>query len=305
MNLFFLLLYKILPLYFLIFLGFVAGKFLNAKKESIAPILIYLIVPIIIFNSIIKTKIVPQLLLIPVIFFLLCCLIGISFYFIGGRFFKDSTKNILGMAAGTGNTGYFGIPVCIELLGKDYLGLMILGILGFTLFESSIGFFMTARGNHSASEAINKLIKLPTLYAFFIGLTFNYLHINPGGSFDSFANNFIGAYSVLGMMLVGMGLSDVKKIEIDFKFLSLSFIAKFIIWPLAVFIIILLDKMFLKMYFEEVYKMMILISIVPMAANLVAFSTELKTQPEKAAVAVFISTIFALFYIPLLTSIIF
>ncbi len=43
-------------------------------------------------------------------------------------------------------------------------------------------------------------------------------------------------------------------------------------------------------------------SIVPLAANTVAIATELKTYPEKASVAVLMSTLFALFFIPLVVS---
>ena len=36
------------------------------------------------------------------------------------------------------------------------------------------------------------------------------------------------------------------------------------------------------------------------AANTVAFATDLKAQPEKASLVVFLSTLFGLFYIPLI-----
>jgi len=48
-----------------------------------------------------------------------------------------------------------------------------------------------------------------------------------------------------------------------------------------------------------------LFSIFPIAANKVAFATELKVHPEKAALTVFLSTLFALFYIPLVVSLLF
>lgn len=51
--------------------------------------------------------------------------------------------------------------------------------------------------------------------------------------------------------------------------------------------------------------MMLLISACPLAANTVAFATLLKTEPEKAGVAVLLSTVFALFYIPALVAVLF
>ena len=305
MNVFISLLIKILPLYILILLGFIAGRKLNAKKETIASVLIYVVTPVVIFNGIVTTKITPQLLFLPVVFFLCCSFMCLSFYSLGKILFKDNTKNLLALAAGTANTGYFGIPVAIELFGENIIGIMILGILGFTVFENSLGFFMIARGNHTVRDSILRLLKLPAIYAFLTGLLVNFSGINLGKSYLSFANNFISSYTVLGMMLIGLGLSDMKSFKVDLKFLLLTFGAKFVIWPLLIAMLIFMDINFLNIFNNSVHKVMFLLSIVPLAANLVAFSTELRAQPEKASLAVFLSTLVALIYIPLLTTLFF
>jgi len=51
-------------------------------------------------------------------------------------------------------------------------------------------------------------------------------------------------------------------------------------------LIVLLDENLFHFYSHDVYQIMILLSIVPLAANTVSYATELRTQPEKAAVAV-------------------
>ena len=300
MNLFVSLFLRIITLYALIGLGYFAGKKLNAKKETVAPILIYIVAPFVIFNSIIAMEIKPGLLLLPVIFFIICSFMCLLFYFIGKRLFKDSTRNILAFTAGSANTGYFGIPVAIELFGEEFLGTVVLCILGFTLYENTFGYFITAKGNHTIKEAFYKLLKLPTIYAFFIALFINFSGIKISKCLISFGSNFIGAYSVLGMMLIGLGLADMKNYKLDFKFLTSTFISKFIAWPLITLSVIFVDHSQTHLFNFDVYKVMVLISIVPLAANTVAFATDLKAQPEKASLAVFLSTLFGLFYIPLI-----
>jgi len=66
-------------------------------------------------------------------------------------------------------------------------------------------------------------------------------------------------------------------------------------------LVVWVDNITLQLYNTSIHKVMILMSIVPLAANTVAFATELKAQPEKASLAVMLSTLFALFYIPLIT----
>ena len=58
-------------------------------------------------------------------------------------------------------------------------------------------------------------------------------------------NNFIismqGAYVTLGMMLIGFGISTIKNFSFDYKFIALSFLGKFIFWPLLMLALISLD----------------------------------------------------------------
>lgn len=300
-----LLFLKILPLYALILLGYLAGKKLNARKETVASLLIYTITPFVIFSSIYKTKITSELLLLPIVFFFICSSICLLFYFSYKGILKDSTRNILAFTSGTSNSGYFGIPVAIELFGKENIGVFVLGIMGFILFEGTLGFFITARGNHTVKEAFKRLLKLPVMYAFFAALFFNFLNIDLGQDFNVFSENFIGAYTVLGMMIIGLGLSDIKGFKFDFKFLTATFLAKFLVWPLFTAALIYLDMKIFRLFDTFVYKSAFLLAIVPLAVNTVVYATELKAQPEKASMAVFLSTLFALFYIPILCAVVF
>lgn len=304
-SVFLTLILKIIPLYILIALGFVAGKYLKVSKETVASLLIYIIAPAIVFNSVFTTTIAANVLFLPVLFFILCCAICLITYVVSKRFWSDSTKNILAFTAGAGNTGYFGLPVAIALFGNDIAGLVVLSTLGFILYENSLGFFITARGNHTVKESILRIIKLPAIYAFFVGLALNLFGIKLGQIYVDFASLFRGAYTILGMMLIGLGLSSIKKFKFDFKFIAASFLAKFIVWPLIIFLIITADRTFFGFFTEQIYKVMMLISIVPLAANTVAYATELNAHPEKASLAVLLSTLFALFYIPLVSILLF
>lgn len=302
MEIFIALLFKLIPLYVIIFLGFIAGKYLLVKKESFATLLIYIIAPVIVFNGVVTTTLNINSLSLPILFFIICSVISITFYFIAKTLWKDSTKNILAFTAGTGNTGYFGIPVAVALFDSNVLGLVVLSLLGFLLYENTVGFFITAKGQQTAHEALMKVVRLPTLYAFIFGLLINLLALQLGSIYNEAVNNFRGAYVILGMMLIGMGLSGITNLKFDFKFIGLTFLAKFIIWPLVVLAIIIADNLMLNLYDTTIERVMILMAIVPLAANTVAYATKLNAQPEKASVAVLLSTLFALFYIPLIAS---
>lgn len=298
MQIFLTLIAKLIPLYFLISLGYLSGKFLHAKKETLAGLLIYIITPIIIFHGVLTTQLSLSNLSIPLLLFLISCAICLFFFKISKFIWKDSTQNILAYTAGTGNTGYFGLPIALILFPKESVGLYILGVLGLVLFENSLGFYITAKGNFTPKESLLKVLKLPSLYAFFLGVLLNGLNINISLQITDFVNNFRGAYTILGMMLIGVGLADITEYKFDFKFVLSAFLAKFLVWPVLILLIIFIDTTIFHFYNLQIYNILVLLSIVPLAANTVAVAALLKTHPEKAALAVLFSTIFALFFIP-------
>src|SRR5260370_24959173 len=123
MAVFWTLFLKVLPLYLTIGLGYLAGKYLHVKKDIIAPLLIYMIVSIIVFNGTATTPMTLQNISLPCVFFLLCCFICLLFLWISSLIWQDASKNILAFTAGTGNTGYFGLPVVVALFAKPTMGL--------------------------------------------------------------------------------------------------------------------------------------------------------------------------------------
>src|SRR5436305_7737692 len=99
MEIFFLILLKLIPLYCFILLGYIGGKFLGIKKETIAVLLIDIIVPVVLFTGVITTKLSLSTLSIPLLFLLICSSISLLIYYISGFFWKDATRNILAFTA--------------------------------------------------------------------------------------------------------------------------------------------------------------------------------------------------------------
>ncbi len=289
---------KILPLYAIMALGFIAGKYLRVDKESIARLLLYVLVPIIIFDGALTTVIDIGSIVLPIFFFIVSCCLSLTAYWVGSYVWTDSTKNIFAYTAGTGNTGYFGIPVALAIFGKESLGLMVFATMGLVLFESTLGFFVSARGSFTPKESVRRLFILPSVYAFIAGLTLNLFHVYTPEWYGVFSDNFRGTYTVLGSMMAGLGLSGFQKLSVDYKFLGLSFFVKFIVYPAIALGFISLDRHWLHLFTPLMRQVVILLSITPMAVNTVVLATALKVQPEKAAMGVLTSTLFALLVIP-------
>ena len=157
MSLFFILLLKIFPLYVNIILGYFSTKLLDVKRESIASILIYILGPIVVFSATLSVKIDMSILFLPVFFYIFCSAIAFISLYIFGKSWNDPSGNILAFSAGTGNTGYFGIPLAIIFFPPYLADIYIFTVLASLLYESTTGFYVTAKGNFTVKESLNKI----------------------------------------------------------------------------------------------------------------------------------------------------
>lgn len=295
---------KLLPIYALIAAGYIIGKKLPVRRESISSLLIYLVAPVVIFNSVYITRLTAQTLLLPIVFFFLCSFIALISYVVNKNVKPSPLRGVLAFAAGSGNTGYFGIPVALALFGEPAVGLVVLCVFGYLIYETTVGFFLMARGKNSLRESVLKLIKLPVLHAFLLAVMAQFSGLELGQTYTDFVPNFRGAYILLGSLLVGIALSELKRAHTEVLTLVRSFVPKFVVWPALVTTLILLDQTYFNVFTgrTDIYQVAFLMSIVPIAANTVAYATFLRAEPERAAFIVFSSTLFAIVYIPLMIS---
>jgi hypothetical protein len=289
---------KLLPIYFLIFLGFVAGKFIKLDKKTIGTYIVYLLSPAIVFNGTYRTHITPSILTFPILFYILCNSICLISWLLAKPIWADKTRNLLAFSAGFSNIGYFGLPTAMTLLGPQAEGPVALILLALQLFISTTGLFVAALGNLSPGKSLIKLLSMPYVYAFAAGLFFNYFQIELGAVYNDTINLFRGAYTVIGTSFMGIVISKNSDLSFDWKYITASLVSKYIFWPIASLGVVLLDMFWFKLYSLEIYKVMLLISIVPIGTNIIAFAADMNLEVEKTATAVLISTIISSFLVP-------
>jgi malate permease and related proteins len=301
MQIFILVFIKLLALFCLIGMGFLARRVLDIDRTSIAKLLFYVLAPLVFFSAIGKLKPDISLFILPLITALISSSVAYFVLTTSKSHFDGSTGAILAFSSANSNVGYFLLPIVWEIFNEKAAGIFVIMVLGNTLYENTIGFFIASRGHFTVKESIYKVIKLPVIYAIALGFIISVskeLYIPQ--MFDDMLLNVRGAYATLGMMMIGFGLADIKDYKLDLKFIGASFIVKFLIWPIFALALVMIDKYLTHMYDPVVHNMLILFSTAPLAANNIIISTVLDSHPERVASAVLASTIFALFYIPLI-----
>ena len=276
-------------------IGWGVGKKFELDSKDISTLLVYIISPFVIFYSIIESPANWTYLKFSLGAFLVASLMAVAGLLFARCFWKDSRVNLFGFAAGTGNTGYFALPLILAIFDKTQIAMAIFIIIGINLYEFTVGYLITAKGSLNIKESILKVIKMPILYAAFLGMIFKYLDIQFDEVFLSFLANFKGAYSVLGMMTIGITIAKFSKIEIDWLFSVLALAWKHLIYPVFGILIF----MFIFPVNKQILQIVALMVATPMAGNVVVISNTLGLHPEKAATSVMLSTMLALITVPI------
>lgn len=298
------LVYKLLPLYITVVLGWIAGRYLQASGRHIAGIMLYIMTPSVVFSGVMAAPLTAEVILLPFLTFAMCSVLGFIHLALARRVITDGSASIIPLSVGTGNTGYFGIPVALLLFGQEGLAIYIVCMLGTTLFETSVGYYLAARGRYSLKDALVRVARLPSVYAFALAVVLNLSGFTIPEVFTPLFDNLRGAYSILGMMIIGMGILSFRGLAGNLRFTGLAFFGKFVSWPIAALAFWWLDASFFGIYTPAVYQAIFLISITPIAANTVVIATLLDTAPEQAAGTALLSTLFALAFIPVMVALV-
>jgi predicted permease len=305
MELFWTIFLKLISALLSVVIGFLAGKFSKVERDPVASLLFYFISPIVFFAIPASVTLSFSALSITLVTFIIATIQCLICYNIFGIYFDSQSRNILSMTSGTANAGYFVLPVAVSIFDDYTLSIYMMAVVGLSLYESSIGFFICARSFSSTQDSIKKVLRLPNLNAFFIGCLFSAAGFTLPDFLDDFIYNMRGTYSVLGMIMIGLGISTLSKFEVDLKFTGAAFISKFIFYPAIVNVFILLDKLIMHNYSASHYQALQLLSTAPMAANTIVFASLMKMNTEKVATTVLLSALFSLIYMPTVISLYF
>jgi predicted permease len=300
MDLFFLLITNLIPLYILIVMGWVAGRYLDVNLHSMAIVAINLIAPVVVFGAVAQLEFESKYLLLPLVMAAVSTLMSLGNYSLAKMVFReDNTPSLLGMGAVNGNTGYFGLPIVLLLFGPEGAGIYLLANIGSEFITLTLGYYLGAKGNHSPLEALKIVLRLPIIYAMVLGIFWNLAGLELYDVFITYWERFTGAWVIIGMILIGVALGRLSWSCLRWKTQLWLMTSRLIVWPAVMISIIYLDRFVLHVFDGRVHTLLLIFGLVPLSGNLVAFAAKLNVRPSEATFAVLITTLLALLTMPL------
>jgi predicted permease len=171
-------------------------------------------------------------------------------------------------------------------------------MVGGFFYESTLGYYWVARGRFSSRDAVKSVLKLPTFYALFAGLACNAAGLTLPAMWEGIARDFMGAYVILGALILGFAIGQNKKFVLNPRFLGALYGIKFLVWPAVMFGLLAVLRAALPNLPQAASHCALLMAIMPLAANTAALAALLKVHPEETATAVALSTVLSLVTVP-------
>lgn len=286
---------NILPVFFLIMLGFLLGKKVKLDPSVLTSLNFYIIIPSFMFVMLTETDLPANVALILVaatIMLVINALLGMVIS--KARSFDNVMSRSFASSLMFYNSGNIGIPL-ITLVFSDHQNKSALGIalavqisvlLVQNISINTVGFILANHRSGSLKESIVKVFKMPIIYSIALALCLKYFSFDPQ-SLSIWPALVYAKDAMVAIALLTLGIqlasTSIKSLRAD---VFLSSALRLVGGPIAALIIIWF------MRFDGIVAQAFLISSsVPTAVNTALIAIECKTNPEFASQTVMVSTV--------------
>ncbi|MFW0742564.1 AEC family transporter [Aliarcobacter butzleri] len=286
--------FSVLPIYFFIFLGFIAKKRFTTQidEKTLVLLSLYFFQPILILWGLTKSPINYEFIMSP-LFYIIIVFTTLPFLIFFSKIIFDSRTDesiYLGTAL-IGNTGNLGIPLGIALFGVESVPYTSIINIANVFFMYTISVYFFAREQFSLKQAIISIFKIPAIWFALFAIFLNYYQVPISEHITTALN--MGAYTSLTIQLFifGVYLYNVQVKTIPWKLsLHISF-AKHILLPVIGILVIV----WFTDFNSFVASILIMELMMPLAVNNVNFAVLYNCKPFDVAATILISSIVFVF----------
>lgn len=283
------LLNVIFPVFFLMGMGVLFHRLFRFDLNTLSKITTYYLLPVVGFVNIYQNKIDLKVFLEIISFQLILCMILII---ISAQLVK-----ILKLDKGSGanlknsivlmNSGNYGLPVSQLVFQGNPLGMtiqiVVMIIQNFITY--TYGLLNSVSVHHSGSKAFYEFLKMPMLYALFLGVAFQAFHIKIPLFLWNPIENIADAFLAVALLSLGAQVAFIKINSLS-KVLIGSCIGRLIMSPL-----IALGLIFTMGLTGTIAKALFIASSYPASRNSAQLALEYNNNPESAGQIVLVTTL--------------
>ncbi|MDR0913342.1 MAG: AEC family transporter [Methanobrevibacter sp.] len=290
----------ILSIVVMIFVGYFLKRanILTVKDGySLNNLVIYLLMPCMIFNSLYHADIsvFPKLAIMPLIGITCGCLTGVLLFSILTLIkFPKIKKWSVVITVTLGNTALLGFPVILGIYGQVALIKAIFYDIASLLTFLSLSIILMFVFEGKFKDVIKKVLSFPVLWAVILGILLNFFNFEIGAVANNVIEYFGAATIPIIMLVLGLSL-DFTELKENLKISAPVSLFKLFVTPVICFIILTIIGM------ENLdYTVAIVEAAMPAGMLNLVLSLKYNLEYRLTTDCLFLSTIFSLLTIPII-----
>jgi predicted permease len=232
---------SLLFVYIFILLGYLGKRIFKEEmnEKTLTLFSVYFLQPFVTLWGFSTAKLHSEHFAIPLIYLGIIALLLLPAMTLSRHLFADTKERAIFSIAGfVGNTGNIGIPLGLALFGEESVIYTTLINIANVFVVYIIGVYIYSRGSFDIRQSLLNIVKIPIIPASIVAIFINLSGIPLSVQIHEFLK--MGAYGgiVLQLYLLGTFLYGLRIREISRKLLVGTLSQKFILVPLATFVIL-------------------------------------------------------------------
>ncbi len=279
----------ILPILFILSTGYVLQKILKIEVASLTKVIIYVVIPCLIFSRIYQTALsFRDFVKVSAFAVGIIIIMGLfSFPISWIRKYQTSMHSAFALSIMFYNSANYGLPVVELVFSQNTLAtsvqIMVLTIQN--IITMTLGVFLVSKGQFGLRKSLGRMLRFPVIYAVIAALVLKGFHISIWQPAWVSIERISAALVPMALIILG---AHIAKIRLSHRMADIVISAahRLIVGPLIALVLI---KLF---HFDGIVAKTLFISTsMPTAANTALLALEFKNESQFASQAVLISTL--------------
>ncbi|MFD1862017.1 AEC family transporter [Planococcus chinensis] len=288
----------VLPVFLLLGVGFVVGKYMLIDSKSVSDLSIYVFSPALFFYSVSTSEMdMADLGRIVLFSFGLFLVFGVFVFAAGKVFGWDKVyQNTLMLASGFPNAGNYGLPIILFAFGEEGVAIGIIYLVMQSLLMNSAGVFYASNHHEMPKKDIFfQVLRMPGFIAILLALLLKVLEVPLPSAVEN-ATGLLGQASIPTMLtLLGITLASIR-LQNVLRFIWTATMFKLVVFPLIAFGLLL----FLYPADALEAKVLLVAAATPTAATTTLLAIKFGMNPDMVSSAMFVNTFASIVTIPVL-----
>ncbi len=285
------------PVFIIIGLGYIFNYYFKIEIKGISLLYLYILVPALLFNSLLKTRITGEDLFWIIAVMVILSTIILLFSWTLSRVLNWSQNIYKAVSLSTVfmNVGNIGIPLVYFTFGDKGVQIGLIILLFQALLHYTLGIFIVL-GDFNPWQGLKELLSLPLPYVVVFALFLKFFEISLPG-FISEGMNFLSDSALpLSTLILGMQLARAR-ITRQLISISIATVIRLLVSPLIV-----LSLLSFSSLSSTMIGILVIIFAAPSSVNSVIISTAYDTEPKLVSSITLVTTTISIITLPLIVS---